>query len=1017
MKKLIFTLFLVSLILSGTVYAANVVEVEGEFGPSFVGYAPDKCIVIVREGTLPIRATSQAGIAITGNRGLDEVARRFQVNRFFPQFPRAEKATKTHPVDRPLTRYYKAKFPEGNLEAVMEAYRRMPFVERVEPVGIYRISKTPNDRHYDDPPPTFPYDQWHYWNTYGINADSAWDKETGDPSVICAVIDTGVRYYHYELGGIDPPGPNDNTTNGNIWVNDGEIPGNDFDDDGNGYVDDVIGWDFVENTSFSSPYNCTDADCGVADNDPADHNGHGTHVAGTIAAITNNDSTWGVAGVAGGWNNGTTNFIANGVKIMCLRAGWSSMLGGLVGMDYVAEAMYYVATMVDKGYNVAAINCSWGSSSYIAAATDAVLARDVMVIVAAGNGNIGSCDDYLGCREDCLDVGATDKDGDPADFSNYGSWVDVAAPGVAILSTYHNADNPNYDYIALMSGTSMSCPHVVAVAGLLESYNPGLTALEKFDIITDVDNTTLYNQSKDVGVGIVDARKCIDAATECDVTADFTMADVTSNCAPLWVNFTDNSTGPVTTWDWNFGDNATSTLQDPSHEYNTSGTYTVTLTVCSTNCCDTITRVDYIEVNDVPLADFSSSPINGDVPLTVNFTNLSTCNPTEWNWAFGDGGTSSDQNPSHIYNDSGLFTVTLTATNDCGSDVVTITDYISVTESQYAKAYALSDMPVNGIVTGTYEDTELSDDSYEVITEIQYTGHPRKTYSYLEHKWDFNVAATGGVTFKVEAYRPNSSDGDDFTFAYSTNDITYYPFLTVASATEQTQSASLPNDLNGTVYIRVTDTDRNWGNISSDPIYVDHMYIEYDTTPAAPVAAFTGSPTSGFAPLTVNFTDQSTGNPTSWSWDFGDGVTSSDQNPTHTYGLLGMYTVFLTATNDYGWDEETKTGYITVAEPGGTMYVYDMVVGRRKTGPNYIGTCTVTIYDNENQPVPNATVYVTATGPTGGDDQGITGSDGTVYFETSSIKKPSGEWCFEVNYVTHGSYPDDNTVTKACESG
>ncbi|MCK5723955.1 MAG: PKD domain-containing protein, partial [Gammaproteobacteria bacterium] len=343
--------------------------------------------------------------------------------------------------------------------------------------------------------------------------------------------------------------------------------------------------------------------------------------------------------------------------------------------------------------------------------------------------------------------------------------------------------------------------------------------------------------------------------------------------------------------------------------------------------------------------------------------------------------------------------------------------YISVTESQYAKAYALSDMPVNGIVTGTYEDTELSDDSYEVITEIQYTGHPRKTYSYLEHKWDFNVAATGGVTFKVEAYRPNSSDGDDFTFAYSIDDITYYPFLTVASATEQTHSASLPNDLNGTVYIRVTDTDRNWGNVSLDQIYVNYMYIEYDTTPAPPVADFSGSPILGFTPLTVNFTDQSTGNPTSWSWDFGDDGTSSEQNPSYTYEYPGDFTVTLTAANAHGSDVETKIDYITVTDSGDTMYVHDMVVGRRKTGPNYIGTCTVTIYDNGNQPVPDATVSVTAMGPTGDNYEGVTGPDGSVYFETSSIKKPLGEWCFEVNYVTHGSYPDDNTVTKACESG
>lgn len=1015
MKKLIFTLFLVSLILSGTVYAANVVEVEGEFGPSFVGYAPDRCIVIVREGTLPIRATSQAGIAITGNRGLDEVARRFQVNRFFRQFPGAEKASKTHPVDRPLTRYYKAKFPEGNLDAVMEAYRRVPFVERVEPVGIYRINATPNDYFYDDSLPHFPYDQWHYWDTYGINADSAWDKETGDPSVICAVIDTGVRYNHYELGGTNPPGPNDNDTNGNIWVNNGEIPNNGIDDDNNGYTDDVIGWDFVESTSL-----CTDADCSIADNDPADHNGHGTHVAGTIAAITNNDPTWGVAGIAGGWNNGTTNFTADGVKIMCLRAGWSSMLGGRVGMDYIAEAMYYVATMVDEGYNIAAINCSWGSSSFIAAATDAVLARDVMVIVAAGNSESSSCNSYLGCREDCLDVGATDKEGYPAGFSNHGSWVDVAAPGVDILSTYHNADNPDYDYIALMSGTSMSCPHVVAVAGLLESYNPGLTALEKFDIITDIDNTTLYNQSKDVGVGIVDAHKCIDAATECDVTADFTMADITSNCAPLWVNFTDNSTGPVTTWDWNFGDDATSTLQDPSHEYNTSGTYTVTLTVCSTNCCDTMTKVDYLEVNDVPLADFSSSPTQGDAPLTVNFTDLSTGNPTGWNWTFGDGGTSSDQNTSHTYNDSGLFTVTLTAANDCDSDMVTKTEYISVTESQYAKAYALSDIPVDGKVSGSYTDTHTSDDSYEVITEVEYTGHPRKTYSYLEHKWNFNVSATGEVTFNVEAYRPNNSDGDDFTFAYSTDDITYYPLLTVASAAEQTYSAPLPNGLNGIVYIRVTDTDRNWGNVSLDQIHVDHMYIEYATTPAAPVADFTGSPTSGFAPLTVNFTDLSTGSPTEWDWDFGDGGTSNEQFPIYTYNDTGTYTVFLTVTNASGSDGETKTDYITVTEPGGTMYVYDMAVGRMETGVNSRGTCTVTIYDNENQPVPNATVYVTATGPTGEVDyNGVTGPDGTAYFETSRIKNPSGVWCFEVTDITHSSLTYNsagNNVTEACEN-
>jgi len=651
---------------------------------------------------------------------------------------------------------------------------------------MYLVYADPNDAYYNDPPPEYPYDQWHYWDTYGMEASLGWDQETGSPDVVCAVIDGGVRYYHYDLGGTNPPGPNDNSTNGNIWVNNGEIPGNGVDDDNNGYVDDVIGYDFVDGGN-----QCIDSDCGTVDNDPSDHGGHGTHVSGTIAAITNNDPTFGVAGVAGGWNNGTTDDISNGVKIMCLRAGFSTRRGGVMYMDMVAEALYYVATMVDKGVNVAAINCSWGSSDMIGPAIDAVLARDVMVIVACGNAN-NTTADYLGTREDCLDVGATDKDGYAASFTTYGSWVDVAAPGVDILSTYHNSDDPTGDYISLMDGTSMSCPHVVGLAGLLESKDPSLTGPEKFDII--VNNTNPYYGTKYIGTGIISAKKALDAV------------------------------GPN---------------ENP------------------------------------PVAEFSGAPTSGYAPLNVSFTDLSTNNPTTWSWDFGDGvGTSTQQNPSYIYNAEGTYTVTLTVSNAYGNDDEIKTGYINVQ------------------------------------TEPQ------------------------------------------------------------------------------------------------DP----------------PVADFSGSPTSGFEPLTVNFTDLSTNGPTTWSWDFGDGVgTSTQQNPTYIYSSYGTYTVSLTVTNAIGSDTQTKDNYISVQEQQAvTMHVHDITVARITAGRNCTGRGTITIYDASNAPVAGATVYVSVTGNTNQSLSGVTGSDGTVTLTTSKTKTCSGEWCFEVTNVvlTGGTYDSgSNLVTKACESG
>ncbi|MEZ5358226.1 MAG: PKD domain-containing protein [Candidatus Zixiibacteriota bacterium] len=993
-------------------------------GETFLGHVPDRFIVVLKDDiTVDHGKDIATNLALSDRGDFAALADQFKVLRLQPQFPGTDRgAFAASNEGQNLSRHYKVLISEGTLDEAMAAYAALPEVDHVEPISVHLVKATPNDGYY----PTY---QWHYYDTYGIDADLAWDSQNGDATVVVGVLDTGVKYDHGDLGGSNPPGPNDNSTNGNIWVNPGEIPGNGIDDDGNGYTDDVIGWDFVDRGDWYV-YSCIDSDCGTADNDPFDGNGHGTHVAGTIAAITNNG--YAVAGIAGGFGDGTfsgTN--ADGVKVIPCRIGYTlrylNQDVGVVIMDYVAEGMYYLGNLKQSGVNVAAVNCSFGTSNDggLGAACDFLVAQDVLVCVAAGNSGSSSAD-YLGARTDCLDVGATDQSGAVASFSNYGTWVDIAAPGVSIMSTTTDPADPTGDYIAQFDGTSMACPHVVGVAALLESQDPSLSATDKWNLM--VNNTTPYSGTRYIGTGIVNAKDALDAMGPVNnpPVANFS-GTPTSGEYPLTVNFTDLSTNTLTAWSWDFGDGVgTSTVQNPSYTYTSAGTYTVTLTATNAYGSDDEIKVDYITVTApaAPIANFSGSPTSGEYPLTVAFTDLSTGSPTTWSWDFGDGvGTSTSQNPSYEYSAAGSYTVSLTVTSPYGSDTETKIDYITVTEPGVSSfAYAQSDIPVYGTVSGSFANTSSSDNSYEVITEIQYTGHPVKTYSYLEHKWDFFVSGSTSATFYVEAYRPANGDGDNFTFAYSTDDVTYTTLVTVASATEQVYSAALPSGLSGTVYIRVLDSDRSWSNVSLDPVYIDQMYIEYSSTPQPPVADFVGSPTAGYAPLTVNFTDLSTGAPTSWSWDFGDGSgTSTAQNPSYTYTAPGTYTVSLTASNAYGSDGEVKTGYITVYEQGtSSMHVGAMTVGRAKSGPNYVGTCTVTIVDDNSLAVSGATVYVTATGPTSGTYSGTTAADGTVSFQTGGVKKPSGEWCFEVTDVTHASYTYDdaaNVATYTCESG
>jgi len=160
--------------------------------------------------------------------------------------------------------------------------------------------------------------------------------------------------------------------------------------------------------------------------------------------------------------------------------------------------------------------------------------------------------------------------------------------------------------------------------------------------------------------------------------ADFS-GSPTSGTRQLTVTFTDLSTNSPTSWSWTFGDGNLSSAENPSHTYASAGTYTVSLNATNAYGSDTETKTNYITVNEqTPAADFSADTTTGERPLTVTFTDLSTNNPTSWSWTFGDGNSSTAQNPSHTYVSSGTYTVSLTATNSGGSDTETKTNYITV---------------------------------------------------------------------------------------------------------------------------------------------------------------------------------------------------------------------------------------------------------------------------------------------------------------------------------------------------
>ncbi|RKZ19444.1 hypothetical protein DRQ50_02020 [bacterium] len=345
--------------------------------------------------------------------------------------------------------------------------------------------------------------------------------------------------------------------------------------------------------------------------------------------------------------------------------------------------------------------------------------------------------------------------------------------------------------------------------------------------------------------------------------ADFE-ASSAGGCAPLLVAFNDLSTGAIDTWAWDFGDGGTATEAATAHDYTVPGIYDVQLTVTGPGGSDSKTVVGMITVDGPPTTSFTETANSVTAGDPITFTDTSMGSPSSWDWDFGDGGTSTLPEPTHIYTTAGLYTVTLVTTNACGPDTLVATDHITVAPPP-APVAGFSPDPAAGCVPleVTFTDASAGDiDTWQ---------------------WDFGDGGSDTDQNPVHTYNSTGS---------------YDVRLIVMGA----------------------------GGVDTMTI-ADAVVVE---TPVS--AAFALSDTLGAPPLEVTFSDQSTGEPVTWAWDFGDGDTSDEAGPVHIYTGDGIYDVTLIVANGCSADTLIMVAAVQVSSLSAAG---EMVPARFALAANY----------------------------------------------------------------------------------
>jgi serine protease len=464
--------------------------------------------------------------------------------------------------DENLSSILKIEFTQINkVEAFITELSGLQNVEYAEKVRLNKTTLTPNDALFATTNGSTHLNQ--------INAQNAWNVFSGNSNITVAIVDNAVMSTHADLVG-------------NTYTNAIEATGlTGVDDDGNGYIDDINGYDVAGMDGVTDPTVLTQ--------------NHGTHCAG-IAGATSNNSI-GVASI--GW----------GIKIIPVKCSDDNQSGFIV--DYGYEGILYAVKAKAK-----IISCSWGNSGAFSSTEqfliDYAWNRGCMIIACAGN-NGNSTPFYPGAYNHVYCVAAVDPTDVAWSGSNYGTWVDICAPGTNILSTIPYTGTPAY---LQLTGTSMATPMVAGLAGLMLSKSPNMTRNDVLNCLSataaniyTISGNSTYVSGNLLGAGRIDAFAAMNCAATFSAmppVANF-YAFLPSTCPGVAIPFIDSSLYAPTSWSWTFqgGFPATSTSSNPSVQWATAGNYSVSLTVTNANGSNTKTKLLYVTVNNPQALPFS----------------------------------------------------------------------------------------------------------------------------------------------------------------------------------------------------------------------------------------------------------------------------------------------------------------------------------------------------------------------------------------------------------------------------